>query len=319
MTPYSFLRLVFAACALSSAAVARADVECSASWQTQHPTWIWCDDFEADRSSSWADSNGFGSSMVRSSGNGYNSSYSLRAIYPATSGVANGGDWMITFGNSPITPNVKTSSDVTEVYFRVYVKTSSNWQPGTGAKAARLSGFVASDWTQSFSNHYWGASTGNQYLSVDPASGICRGALKPDGVTSCVNNTVITSGWNDTVNYYWLGLVNGTTPVFSNSRAGTWQCLEGHTKLNTSGNSDGVQEMWIDDVLEAQKTGLNLVGDYAGTYKGINIFRLENYMNSGTGTSQYRDWDNVVVSTTRIGCALYGSLLEKPINVRRSP
>jgi hypothetical protein len=67
----------------------------------------------------------------------------------------------------------------------------------------------------------------------------------------------------------------------------------------------GVQELWIDGVLDAQKTGLNLVGTYS-TY-GINIFSVENYMNAGTGQSQYRDWDNLVLSTTRVGCTVGGS------------
>ena len=78
--------------------------------------------------------------------------------------------------------------------------------------------------------------------------------------------------------------------------------------LNTSGASNGVEELWIDGVLDAQATGLNFVGTYT-TY-GINIFRLENYMNAGTGQSQYRDWDNFVVLDATSGVQLTWLLRE---------
>ncbi len=278
--------------------------ECT-NWQSLHPTWIWCDDFETDTSASWADRNG-PSTFLRSSGNGQSGSYSMRATYPATTGVANAGDFKIAFGASPVTPKVAPADNTkyTEIYWRTYVKTSANWLPGTGAKFTRATGFVASDWTQSFITHWWDSSTPG-IMMVDPASGVCRGGLKPDGTTPCTNNTVITSGWNDFNNLYWLGGDNGTLPVFGNARANTWQCIEGHTRLNTAGSSNGLEELWVDGALEAQSTGLNLVGSYS-TY-GINVFSVENYMNAGTNQSQYRDWDNLVIATDRIGCTLGGS------------
>lgn len=286
-----------------SVAAASGANECT-NWQSAHPSWLWCDDFESDTSASWIDRNG-ASTFLRSAGNGQSSSYSMRATYPATTGVANAGDFKITFGASPVTPKVNPADNTkySEIYWRTYIKTSSNWLPGTGAKFTRATGFVASDWTQSFITHWWDSSTPG-IMMVDPASGVCRGGLKPDGTTACTNNTVITSGWNDFNNLYWLGGDNGTLPVLGNARANTWQCIEGHTKLNTAGSANGVEELWVDGILEAQSTGLNLVGSYS-TY-GINIFSVENYMNGGTNQSQYRDWDNLVVATTRVGCTVGG-------------
>ncbi len=45
--------------------------DCPSNWKILHPTWIYCDDFETDKSSLWVDSNYYGSRMVRSAGNGY--------------------------------------------------------------------------------------------------------------------------------------------------------------------------------------------------------------------------------------------------------
>jgi hypothetical protein len=279
--------------------------ECPSNWKSLNPTWIWCDDFESDTSASWVDRNN-PSTFLRSAGNGQSSSYSMRATYPATTGAANAGDFKIAFGASPVTPKINASDNTkyTELYWRTFIRTSANWLPGTGAKLTRATGFVNASWVQSFITHWWDSATAG-ILSVDPVSTVCRGGLKPDGITACTNNIVLATGWNDFTNFYWLGINNGTIPVLQNSHANIWQCLEGHTKLNASGVSDGVQELWIDGVLDAQKTGLNLVGTYS-TY-GINIFSVENYMNAGTGQSQYRDWDNLVLSTTRVKCTVGGS------------
>ncbi|MBK8772456.1 MAG: hypothetical protein IPM06_18820 [Rhizobiales bacterium] len=269
-------------------------------------TWIWCDDFETDKSASWWDSNGFGSSMVRSAGNG-NPGYSLRATFPNTTGSSQAGDWKVMFGDTDpdYSPNVKSSTDVTEIYWRAYIRNSANWQPDTGWKLARAVGcfdstVVPADHycpSQSFSAHWWSAPGSNSpLLSVDPASGV-------SGSTVVADNE-----WNDFANYSWLGQVSGTTQVMSAAKANTWQCIEGRVKLNTLGASDGVQELWVDGVLEAQATGLNLRGSYAGAYNGINLMSFENFANSGLAiTGRYRDWDNVVIATDRVGCALADS------------
>ena len=106
-----------------------AGMECESNWKTLHPTWIWCDDFETDKSSLYVDSNYYGTRSVRSSGNGYTGDYSLRATFPAGDGtVVNAGDFMVTFGKSPVTPKIDDSDETIydELYWRVFVKT----QPG---------------------------------------------------------------------------------------------------------------------------------------------------------------------------------------------
>jgi hypothetical protein len=73
-------------------------------------------------------------------------------------------------------------------------------------------------------------------------------------------------------------------------------------KLNDAGQSNGVQEFWIDGNPEASKTGLNFVDTW--TDYGINAIFLENYWNSCSSQLQERYFDNFVVSTQMIGPAL---------------
>lgn len=288
-----------------------AAAECS-NWQAAHPTWIWCDAFETDQSANWWDYNaGAATPFARSAGNGRDGSYSMRATFPNTTGAASGGDFKVVFGDTAYTPNVKASADVTELYWRAWIRHSVNWAPGDGWKFTRAVGCASSAGycpNQSFMAHWWASNASySNFLGIDPASGVS-------------GSTVVTTTWNDTANFTWLGAVAGTAATMSAARANTWQCIEGHLKLNALGASDGVQEMWVDGVLEAQRTGMNLRGSYAGTYNGINMFSVENYENAGLALSgRTRDWDNLVIATDRVGCYTGGSQLPAPVTFQRVP
>ncbi|HEX5436668.1 MAG TPA: hypothetical protein VFW98_05895, partial [Gemmatimonadaceae bacterium] len=67
------------------------------------------------------------------------------------------------------------------------------------------------------------------------------------------------------------------------------------------GQSNGSFELWIDGALEAQETTLNWLGSYSDY--GINAVFFENYWNKGSPVAQDRYFDDLVVSTKRIGCA----------------
>jgi hypothetical protein len=82
---------------------------------------------------------------------------------------------------------------------------------------------------------------------------------------------------------------------------GRWYCVEAHAALNDAGLANGVFELWVNGNLEAKGTGLNFVGTFSGY--GINAVFFENYWNKGAPATQERYFDNIVVSTQRIGCA----------------
>jgi hypothetical protein len=114
------------------------------------------------------------------------------------------------------------------------------------------------------------------------------------------NGNVACTTYNDFSHLKWIGAKSGKTPVFSTGNAGRWFCIEHHVKLNDPGQSNGVQEFWIDGNLEARDENLNFIGSYT-TY-GINAIFIENYWNEGSLKKQERYIDNIVVSTKPIGC-----------------
>lgn len=266
--------------------------ECPSGWKALHPEWIWCDDFETDRTSAYFERTG---PFIRTPGAGLDGSHGMQATWAA--GSVDGGTLKLAFGLTPpgsgITPpaGVDATTRFREVYYRVYLKSQAGWNSGTHlnqSKFSRATSFVAADWSQAMIAHFWSNGTGNNdYLRSDPASCVSGGTIR-------------CTGYNDFKRLAWLGAVNGTTPLFASPNAGSWNCIEAHVRLNDAGMANGVAELWVDGRLDASRTGLDFVGSYAAY--GINAILLENYINNGAPRAQSRYWDNLVVSTQRIGC-----------------
>ena len=79
---------------------------------------------------------------------------------------------------------------------------------------------------------------------------------------------------------------------------GKWYCVEAHTKLNDSGFSNGVFELWIDDGVEARLDRLKWQGPH--TEYGTNMVFLENYRGTGSPQPRERYFNDFVVSAKRI-------------------
>lgn len=280
--------------------------ECPSNWNTLHPEWIWCDDFEMDKMVSYFEKTG---PFNRTTGVGLNGSFGMQAIW--TSGLSDAGSLKLAFGLTPqgsafkVPSGVDSTTKFRDIYYRVYLKSQSGWKngaSGNNSKFTRATSFVGTDWSQAMIAHFWSNDTdgNNNYLRNDPVS--------------CVSgSTVQCAGYNDFMHIHWLGGMNGTTAVFASPNVGTWNCIEAHVKLNDTGSSNGISEFWVDNHLEARNSSLNFVGSYNGY--GINSIMLENYINGGAPQAQSRYWDNLVVSTQRIGCSISTSLLP-PANLR---
>jgi hypothetical protein len=133
-------------------------------------------------------------------------------------------------------------------------------------------------------SHVWSAG---EALTLDPASGV-RG------------DRVVTTQYNDFSNLHWLG--NKPVSKFelhSSQEVGRWVCVEARAKLNTPGKKDGLNQLWIDGRLEAERKNLDWRGSYTG--HGINAVFLESYWNRGSPVTQSRWIDNFVISTKPIG------------------
>jgi len=255
------------------------------------PGWIWCDDFEQDRTSSYFEYDNASGNFVRAAGVGVNGSYGMRARW-STAGQVGAGALHLAFGKTPaavFTPVDAGTAIYRDVYWRMYVRTQPGWTGGSAVKLSRAIVFASSNWAEAAIAHVWGdASSASPYIDLDPVRG------------TDVNGNLLTTTYNDFPNFSWLGLVHGTTPLFADNQAGTWFCVEAHMKLNDAGQSNGVFETWINGTQDARATGLNFLGSYSAY--GINAVFFENYWNAGAVQPEERYFDNLVVSTQRIGC-----------------
>jgi hypothetical protein len=273
-------------------------------WQKLHPEWIFCDDFEdtaslvkVGRYFEYDNNNG---DFIVLENVGINNSRGMRAKWQV--GEVNAGSIKLAFGRNPNSymnkQNIHTLDTFREIYYRMYLRMQKGWQ-GSPAKLSRATVFTSSsDWRQAMIAHLW--SDDKEHLLIDPAS-----CVDPSGKVVCTT-------YNDFVHLKWLGNKSGITPIFSSENSGKWFCIEHHVKLNDPGQSNGIQEFWIDGNLEARREGLNFVGTY--TEYAINAIFFENYWNSGSPIEQERYFDNIVISEKPIGC-LQTEVINRDYNI----
>jgi hypothetical protein len=279
---------VFLAFAARGALAQATPLECT-NFSQAHPEWIWCDDFEVDSSLEknyfevGRGSNRFG--VTNSTAHG--GSGSLKASYVA--GEQSAGGLKLSIGRNPADYNgigLMKDRDFTEIYWRFYMKTSTNWV-GNAEKLTRAVVFADSSWSEAALGHLWDDSPDSRGLALDPASGV-------------QGSTVMTHGYNDFDHMTWLGLRAGKVQVYAAENRDKWFCIEAHMKLNSPGQSNGEFAFWIDDALQAETKTLNWRGSY--TAYGINTVMLENFVTDGSPGTQERYLDSLVVSTARVGC-----------------
>ena len=238
---------------------------------------IWCDDFDGPEKA-YTESEGRLDEAQAFGGQGR----SLLSWYEK--GSRGTGNRKVFFGDSPTGKVVRKGQSFDDIYWRVYVKHQHGWTGGGPAKLSRATSIVASNWSQAMIAHVWSSG---ETLTLDPATGV-RG------------DRVVTTRYNDFANLRWLG--NKPPSQFrlhSTQEAGRWVCVEARAKLNTPGQKDGLNQLWIDGRLEAERENLDWRGNYSG--HGINAVFLETYWNDGSPLAQSRWLDNFVISTRPIG------------------
>ena len=195
------------------------------------------------------------------------------------------GGGKVFFGDSPTgTPIINRGQTYQDVYWRLYVKHQDGWQGGGPDKLSRATSLVTPNWAQAMIAHVWSSG---ETLTLDPARGVN-------------GSQIVTERYNDFDHLKWLG--NKPTAHFkihSTEEAGWWVCVESRARLNTPGQSDGLNQLWLDGNLEAERKNLNWRGSY--TEHGINAVFLESYWNNGSPVTQSRWFENFVISTEPIG------------------
>ena len=263
--------------------------ECE-NWQTEHPAWIFCDDFDSGdplvatgRYFEHTDNEG---DFVPVAGVGLDGSVGMRGLWQTDE--VDAGSLKVAFGRNPngyMDNGIRPTEDFREIYYRMYLRMQPGWV-GSPAKLSRATVFYsASEWSQAMIAHIW--SDDAEHLIIDPVSCVSGG-------------TPVCTGYNDFDNMSWLGIGTGTTPLFATSNSGTWYCIEAHVRLNDPGSANGIQEFWIDGNLEVRSDTLDFVGTYQDY--AINAVFFENYWNDGSPQEQERYFDNIVISTEPIGC-----------------
>ncbi len=255
------------------------------------PGWIFCDDFEVPRFSSYFEYDSAGGRFTRQETAGFDGSWGMRARFDA--GTVSAGALHLAVGRTPqayFAPADAGSADYRELYWRFYLRFAPGWVGGGGNKISRAFVFASqTTWAQAMIAHLFAGNEPNHFrVALDPVSGTdAAGELQ-------------TVGYNDFSNFRYLGVVRGTRDVFGPDFVGEWLCVESRVRLNAEGSSDGLHQVWIDGTLEAEVVGLNFVGGFDAY--GLNAVYLENYWNAGAPATQERYFDRFVVSTQRIGC-----------------
>lgn len=252
---------------------------------SDHPEWLFCDDFEDPVDERYYSFDRADGAFVWELDAGINGSGAMVATWQA--GQVGAGGLQLLIGANPLAkPNIGEKSErFREIYYRHYLWLQSGWQ-GNPHKLSRLTVLTDSNWSQAMIAHLWGVDGG--YLTVDPVSCTSKG-----GVPVC-------KGYNDFKNMRWLGLRRGATAVHTPSHSGKWHCVEANLRLNDAGVANGYQRFWLNGQREADVQGLDFVSNYRGY--GINGLFIENWWNGGAPGERTRVIDNLVLSTERIGC-----------------
>ncbi len=238
---------------------------------------IWYDDFDGPEKA-YTESQGGLDDAQAFGGRGR----SMLTVYER--GTRGTGNRKVFFGDSPTGRVVRRGQSFDDIYWRIYVKHQHGWTGGGPAKLSRATSIASPRWSQAMIAHVWSSG---EALTLDPASGV-RG------------DQVVTTRYNDFSNLHWLGNKPVSQfPLHSTQESGRWVCVEARAKLNTPGKKDGLNQLWIDGRLEAERKNLDWRGSYV--QHGINAVFLETYWNSGSPVTQSRWIDNFVISTEPIG------------------
>lgn len=263
----------------ASLAQAQAGSECQ-NWQTAHPQWIFCDDFENGNLARW-DETGTKNTITSTAANVMNGTYALQArLDTSGEGGENLAKWFMP--------------GYDEVYVRFFVKFQAGFQnlrsDGNGMHLIGIAGNRIDDKWSSF-GHSGTRPTGTDRFTsaIDPGHIDNQGTLRPLEFYSYFPDMSCAGGC-------WGNLFPQTNPQTA-LVGGQWQQVEARVKANTPGVHDGLQEMWINNVLKVSAQNMRWRDTTDLKLNDIDFFF---YMPNTIGT-QYIYIDNVVVSKQPIG------------------
>lgn len=252
--------------------------------------WLFCEDFEAleDPTSAFFEYQHADGAFVLDEGNAASGLRAMKATY------AEGGEdagWLsVAFGRNPIvygnSPQVEGEDNFTSIYWRVRVKMEAGWPDLGPGHLTSATSFASADWQQALVARL--RSDGNDVV------------LLAEPISCIEGDEIACTGFDDVGRQKELGGLAGAMPLFSEKESGEWHCVEAHVALNTTGLADGEFAFWIDGELQNSSSQL----DWRGGWEeyGINLVTVQNLWPGGAPQQLSRWIDDLVISTTPIGC-----------------
>ena len=243
-----------------------------------------CEDFERPNKAKWSDYKN--NALYVENDAALSGKQSLRQYYERDQSVAGWLGWH--FGDHP-EGGVRSDEHFEEIYFRFYHRFQTNWPDQFPPKFARLGSRYAGDGL---------LYTWQEQLLI---SGRRPGGTPISSPISSLEEPAGTRHMGDG-NLRWLDRQELDARFVE--RKGEWVAIEMRVKLNAPGQSDGRVTYWMNGDVVLDREGLNLRGAYTATT--INVAMLEGYWNGGAPRDGLKRWfDNVVVATEPVGCAVY--------------
>lgn len=243
-----------------------------------------CEDFERPDKSKWSDYKN--NALYVEHDQALSGKQSLRQYYERDQSVAGWLGWH--FGDHP-EGGVRKGERFEDIYFRFYHRFPKNWPDQFPPKFARVGSRYAGDGLL----HAW-----QEQLLI---SGRRPGGTPISSPISSLEEPGGTRHMGDG-NLRWLD--RQELDARFAERKGEWVAIEMRVKLNQPARSDGRITYWLNGDVVLDREGLNLRGAYTTTT--INVAMLEGYWNGGAPQDGLKRWfDNVVIATEPIGCAVY--------------
>lgn len=248
------------------------------------PSTVVCEDFENPDKSKWNDYKD--ESFRVEDDAALSGKKSIRQEYDQGQ---TGAGWLAWhFGDHPKS-GFRSDGRFEDIYFRFYHKFQADWPERFPPRFARVgSRYVPGEMLYAWEEQLL---ISGRLANGTPIS-MPHSALKaPDG-----SSHLGQSGFR------WLDKV--PLDVRFGERKGEWVMIETRVKLNTPGQNDGRITYWVNEDTVLDRSGVNLRGAYTATT--INVATIEGNWNGGADRGDLKRWfDNVVISTEPVGCAVF--------------
>lgn len=223
---------------------------------------IWYNGFEDQTASCWGARKSSGYATAACGEFGGIGSYGAKLVEYGTRRTGNKA-MSVTYARNEDVAGATLTMSANAINVRAYYNFGTGYDFGQGVKIARVQAF----------------NEGTQMNDVDIVVTVrSKGGINQCGTTDMNDMGMFFNG--RPVGFDWGNITK--TVTFQRNR---WYAIEYQVILNTPGQKNGLVKIWVDGVLAATKSGINIRGNGGSTVK-LNRVRLGGwYSNSANGNS----------------------------------